>query len=104
MDKLRKNNLLLSIGDAAQMLGVSASTLRRMDDKGIISSIRNVKHGKRYFFKADLLNLKHKGYKLVREWVRPGKLEVVKKFKDFYYPVEANLTGKIIMERTMLEG
>ena len=104
MSKMSHNKLLLPIGDAAQLLGVSASTLRRMDDRGVISSVRNVKRGKRYFFKADLLNLRYKSYKLVREWAKPGHLKMVKKFKDFYYPIESSLTGKIIMERAMLEG
>ncbi|OGN00184.1 MAG: hypothetical protein A3B91_03850 [Candidatus Yanofskybacteria bacterium RIFCSPHIGHO2_02_FULL_41_29] len=104
MSKIINKNLLLSIGDATQLLDVSASTLRRMDDKGIIASVRNVKNGKRYFFKADLLSLKYKSYKLVREWTKPGHRKIEKKIKDFYYPVEASLTGKIIMERASLEG
>jgi hypothetical protein len=104
MSEIINKSLLLSIGDATQLLDVSASTLRRMDDRGIIASVRNVKNGKRYFFKADLLNVKYKSYKLVREWTKPGNRKTAKKIKDFYYPVEASLTGKIIMERASLEG
>lgn len=105
MNKFSDKKLVLSIGQAAKMLGVSISTLRRMDKNGIIDSLRNVERGKRYFFKADLLNLKSDGYKLAKEWVKSDNKPNITKFKNFYYPTEAALTGQVTIGlREMLNG
>lgn len=104
MDKISNKNLILSIGDAAKLLNISQSTLRRMDERGVIASVRNVKRGKRFFFKTDLLNLRYNDYKRVKQWVKASNPPNLKKIKDFYYPVEASLTGQIIMAREILTG
>lgn len=105
MAKFSDKNLLLPMGEAAKLLDISLSTLRRLDKRGIIDSVRNVNWGKRYFFKADLLNLKYDGYKLAKEWVKPGFHPNPKKFKDFYYSSEASLSGQVfITTREMLRG
>jgi len=105
MTKIADKNLVLPIGKAAKLLGISISTLRRMDDRGIIDTVRDVERGKRYFFKADLLNIKFNEYKLAREWVQPNNHPDLKKYKNFYYPIEATLTGKVTIEaRQMLQG
>lgn len=98
-------SLILPIGEAAKMLDVSISTLRRLDERGIIGSIRNIINGKRFFFKTDLINLKYDDYKLAREWVRTDYQPNIKKFKEFYYPDESRLNGKVSIEaRQLLEG
>ena len=107
MTKISDQNLLVAIGEAAELLGVSVSTLRRMDGEGIIGSVRTTLRGKRYFFKTDLLNLKFDGYMRAKEWVKLGKPPVPskKKFKDFYFPKEPVLNGKVaIGAHLALEG
>lgn len=95
MTLVSDKNLLLPIGEAARLIGLSAATLRRMDDRGLIGSVRNVGHGKRYFFKADLLNIKYDGYKLVKKWVKPGRPLALRKLEGFYYSDEGLLNGEV---------
>lgn len=45
---------LLTIGQAAEMIGVSIQTLRRWDDSGRLHSIRKKEAGNRYYKKADI--------------------------------------------------
>ena len=98
-------SLILPIGEAAKMLDISISTLRRLDERGTIGSVRNTKNGKRFFFKTDLLNLKYDDYRLAKEWVRADRKPDIKKFKEFYYPDESRLNGKVLIEaRQQLEG
>src|SRR3989344_3915227 len=88
-------NLLVPIGEAAELLGVSTTTLRRMDEGGLLDSVRSSGRGKRYFFKADLLNMKYDGYKLAKKWVMPGRLPDLKKYKGFYYADEGLINGEV---------
>ena len=95
MTRVSDKNLILSIGEAAKLVGVSAATLRRMDDRGLIDSVRTSTRGKRSFFKADLLNIKHDGYKLAKTWIKPGKRPELKKFEGFYYSDEGLINGEV---------
>lgn len=90
-------NLLVPIGKAAEIVGVSASTLRRMDDEGLIDSVRNAVRGKRYFFRSDLLNIKHDAYRLAKKWVKPGRVPDLKKFQGFYFADEGSLNGQVMV-------
>lgn len=63
---------LLTIGQAAEMMGVSIQTLRRWDDSGKLRSVRRKKTGNRYyreddierFIKGNLKNL----FRLAKKW------------------------------------
>ena len=45
---------LLAIGKAAEMLGVTAMTLRRWDDEGVLLSVRSGEGATRYYRREDL--------------------------------------------------
>ena len=45
---------LLTIGQAAEIIGVSVQTLRRWDDSGKLSSIRKKATGHRYYSRKDI--------------------------------------------------
>lgn len=61
---------LLTIGEAAQMLGVSVDTLRRWDKKGIISSFRASEKGYRYYSQQDLFFFWNDLFVLAEKWVQ----------------------------------
>ena len=105
MTHISDRNLLLPIGEAASLLGVHAATLRRMENRGLIDSVRNSTRGKRYFFKADLLNIKHDGYKMAKKWVQTGKPPALKKFEGYYYSDESLINGEVTIRiRELLSG
>ena len=49
-----ENEDLVTIGDAAEILGVSIMTLRRWDESGRLKAIRNKPSGVRYYRRKDL--------------------------------------------------
>jgi len=59
---------LIFIGEAAELLGVSINTLRRWDESGRLSSVRNKPGGKRYYRKKDIEVFKSELFKLAEEW------------------------------------
>ena len=64
---------LLTISQAAEMIGVSVQTLRRWDDSGKLLSVRKKKTGNRYYTINDIKNYIDNNsktlFKLVKSWV-----------------------------------
>lgn len=60
---------LLTIGEAAEMLGVSVDTLRRWDDQGILKPFRASEKGYRYYSKQDLELFGNDLFILAEQWV-----------------------------------
>ena len=92
----------LSIGKAAEYLGVSIDTLRRWDKKGRVASLRSP-GGHRYFLKRDLDNLFGKKY--VREQT-PSRREfkpVVVEQTESIYPILAQQPSQPKYSRVELE-
>ena len=75
-----KNEDLLTIGDAAEILGVSIMTLRRWDESGGLKAIRNKPSGDRYYRRKDLEIFKDDLFKLAQEW----SMAETELPKDFY--------------------
>ena len=69
MEKGNNNDNLIFIGEAAELLGVSINTLRRWDESGRLSSVRNKPGGKRYYRRKDIEVFKSELFKLAQEWV-----------------------------------
>ena len=67
MDNNDKN--LITIGEAAELLGVSFMTLRRWDESGRLSSIRKKEGGIRYYRRKDIEVFLEDLYKLAKDWV-----------------------------------
>lgn len=81
----------LSIGDAADYLGVSIDTLRRWEKKEKIKALRSP-GGHRYFDKSDLDKLFGTKYERVEETTRPN---VSDKFKQIEVVEESDPTPPI---------
>ncbi len=87
---LNMNSQLLTISQAAKILGVSIQTLRRWDDSGKLCSIDRKTAGHRHYLKSDIENYLRENpkglllLKMARNWVinDPG----VEPFSDFYCP------------------
>ena len=62
---------LISISEAASMLGVSIDTLRRWDKSGKLSSVKT-KGGHRKYFRSQLEIFLNDLYKLAKNWVTKG--------------------------------
>ncbi|MFA5855164.1 MAG: MerR family DNA-binding transcriptional regulator [Candidatus Gracilibacteria bacterium] len=60
---------LLTISEAAKMLGVSIDTLRRWDKKGTLASLRGSASGYRYYLEGDLLFFWNDLFKMAEDWV-----------------------------------
>ncbi len=67
------NSDLVPIGEAAELLGVSVSTLRRWDEKDILSSVRKNPTSHRYFSKKTIAVYLNDLLKLATEWISSGK-------------------------------
>lgn len=61
-------NKLISIGDAAKLLGISIDTLRRWDSAGRVHSIRSGPLGHRYFLQADIEQYMQDVASIARHW------------------------------------
>ncbi len=59
---------LISIGKAAQLLGVSIDTLRRWDISGRLQSVRSGPHGHRYYRQSDIEQYIEEVRILARNW------------------------------------
>lgn len=55
-----QKNSVISIGQAAQMLGVHIETMRRWDREGKLKAVRVGDRGRRRYHAADILNLLQK--------------------------------------------
>ena len=64
-----ENEKLLSIGETAELLGVSIMTLRRWDESGRLISIRKKEGGNRYYRKVEVENFLNDLLKIAKDWV-----------------------------------
>ncbi|MCX6763888.1 MAG: helix-turn-helix domain-containing protein [Candidatus Moranbacteria bacterium] len=64
---------LISISEAAKILGVSIMTLRRWDASGRLSSVRKSPHSHRYYRKEDIEFFRNDLFQVARDWVATGK-------------------------------
>lgn len=64
---------LLPIGEAAELLDVSVSTLRRWDENGLFSSVRNTPTGNRYYSKKAIEIYLNNLLQLATDWISSGK-------------------------------
>lgn len=64
---------LLSIGNAASILGISIDTLRRWDNAGRIRSVRSGPAGHRYYRHSDIDLFLQDDIALARQWVESQK-------------------------------
>ena len=69
LSKLYMQNKLISIGDAAKLLGISIDTLRRWDSAGRVHSTRSGPLGHRYFLQADIEQYLQDVDSIARHWV-----------------------------------
>ena len=75
-----ENEDLVTIGVAAELLGVSIMTLRRWDESGKLKAVRNKPSGDRYYRRKDLEIFTNDLFRLAEEWaVTETELP-----KDFY--------------------
>ncbi len=70
---LSMQNKLISIGDAAKLLGVSIDTLRRWDLAGRLQSIRNGSRGHRYYRQSDIEQYLQDVHTIARHWVEASR-------------------------------
>lgn len=96
------NDDLIFIGEAAELLGVSINTLRRWDESGRLSSVRNKPGGKRYYRRKDIEVFNSELFKLAEEWAISG----AEFSKDYYcqdsavfLPRIAKMTGLMIQNK-----
>ena len=66
MDNQDKN--LITIGEAAELLGVSIMTLRRWDESGRLSSVRKKPGGNRYYRREDIDVFLNDLFRLAKDW------------------------------------
>lgn len=64
-----ENDDLITIGEAAQLLGVSIMTLRRWDESGRLSSIRKNPAGNRYYRQKDIKIFLSDQFRFAHDWV-----------------------------------
>jgi len=69
---------LITISEAAKLLGVSIDTLRRWDEKGQLKSVRS-EGGHRYYSKEQIENYSNDIFKLAKNWVS-NKTEISVQF------------------------
>ena|SRR3989338_1791368 len=68
-DKQPTKHKLISIGQAAELIGVSIDTLRRWDKAGQLPSIRSGSRGHRFYNLSDIEQLTQDQYNIARDWV-----------------------------------
>lgn len=92
---------LLSIGETAELLGVSIMTLRRWDESGRLISIRKKERGNRYYRKTDIDNFLNDLLKIAKDWV----LNASDLSENFYCPNSAIFQSRLTkMENLMLQN
>ena len=96
-----ENNDLIPISEASRLLGVSIMTLRRWDESGRLSSIRNQPGGNRYYKKLDIELFLSDLMRLAHEWV-VSKLEFP---EMFYCQTSAVFQSRLtMMQNLMIEN
>jgi len=85
---------LISIGEAAKILGISIDTLRRWDKNGTIKSIRGGKTGHRYYLKSDLYLLTNNLFNIAEQWVTAK--HGTEPNNDFYCPTSDVFQSRLI--------
>ena len=70
MRRFKMKNRLVSIGKAAELLGISIDTLRRWDESGRLNSIRSGLRGHRYYLREDIEEFLQDITILARKWVQ----------------------------------
>lgn len=63
-----KDKNLITIGEAAELLGVSIMTLRRWDESGRLLSVRDKPGGHRYYRKEDIDVFLNDLFQLAKDW------------------------------------
>lgn len=63
-----KNKKLITIGEAAELLGVTVMTLRRWDENGRLLSVRDKPGGHRYYRKEDVAIFLSDLFQLAKDW------------------------------------
>jgi len=92
---------LLTIGEAAQYLGVSIDTLRRWDKKGILPSVRVMQNGHRYYSQHSLDLLYNDLFRLAEEWVE--KEIGVEPDHDLYCPTRDIFQNRLVKMENILD-
>jgi excisionase family DNA binding protein len=99
MPKTAQNTIHLNVSQAAKILGVSPTTLRRLEKSGEIKAHR-LENGYRVFNKQDITELKIKStnppFKEAAVYTKP-KTAQVKKKHGFYYQTSAIAVTLILM-------
>ncbi len=96
-----ENEELLTIGETAELLGVSIMTLRRWDESGRLVSVRKKEGGNRYYRKKDLEVFLNDLFKIAKDWV----LKESDLPEDFYCQNSAVFQSRLIkMESLMLQN
>lgn len=80
MSEYNEKGKLITIGEAAELLGVTLMTLRRWDESGRLKSIRKKDGGYRYYRKKDIEVFMSDLFQLARDWVMTNK-----EFPEGYY-------------------
>lgn len=75
-------NKLISIGEAAKLLGVSIDTLRRWDSAGRLPSIRGGSRGHRYYRQSDIDQYLQNNSAIAQKWVED--IQAVEPEPDMY--------------------
>jgi len=96
-----ENEKLLSISEAAELLGVSVMTLRRWDESGRLVSIRKKEGGNRYYRKIDIENFMNDLLQIAKDWV----LNATDLPENFYCQNSAIFQSRLAkMENLMLQN
>lgn len=92
VDKNGKNEELLPINKAAQLLGVSIATLRRWDESGRFPAIRRSAGGDRYYRKSDVEIFLNDLPKLANDWI----LHETEFPQNFYCQLSGDFQARVI--------
>jgi hypothetical protein len=96
-----KNKDLISIGEAAKILGVSIMTLRRWDESERLSSIRKHPQGYRYYRKKDIEFFLSDLFQMARNWTIANKNFP----EEFYCQNSAIFQARLVkMENLMMQN
>jgi excisionase family DNA binding protein len=93
-------NKLISIGKAAQLLGVSIDTLRRWDQAGRLRSTRSGVKGHRYYLQSDIAEFLQDMSVLARNWVTSSygaepQADIYCKTRDIFQARLENFESKL---------
>ncbi len=91
-----ENEDLITIGEAAELLGVSIMTLRRWDENGRLKAVRNKPSSDRYYRRKELEIFKSDLFRLAKEWT----ISETELPKDFYCQDSSVFLARI----TKMEG